>query len=184
MTICTMPHPFISLSRRARGRAQRAFGMLEAMISSAIVGLLLVAVLNSVGASAMSQQRTAEARRGQLLASALMSEILQQAFTEPTDAPMFGREAGESLRSQLDDVDDYNGYSTSPPVDRGGAAIAGADGWTQSVTVAWAKAGAFDQTGNSSDNVKRITVTLRKGSTIVTLTALRTLGWDKCVKTP
>ena len=58
---------------------------------------------------------------------------------EPDDTPAFGREAGESSssRAAYDDVDDYHGWSGSPPVEKDDAAIANAAGFTRIVKPAF-----------------------------------------------
>ncbi len=140
----------------------RAFTIVEAMLSTIIVAVMFVAALNTVGASRLTQHRTALASRGQLLAQSLLSEILRQSYQEPTDTPAFGRETGElaTSRANYDDVDDYQGWAASPPQNKDGTVVTNAANWKQKVTVEWVDPAHPQQVTGSESGAKRITVTL------------------------
>jgi len=154
-----------------------AFTLVEAVLSLVIVGAVLVAALSTVGASRLSQQRTSQYSRGQLLAESLMAEILRQDYQDPNDPPVFGCESGESTstRADFDDVDDYNGWSSSPPTAKDGTQLAGLSGWQRSVTVQWVDPADITQVQASETNTKRITVTVScNNKQVGSLTAIRT----------
>lgn len=168
--------------RRADNRgktpaARRAISLVEAVVSIAIVGLMLAAVLNTVGAAVVTREHASEQARAVLLADDLLAEILQQAYEEPIDAANFGRESGEtsSSRAAYDDVDDYDDWSASPPQLKDGTAIAELDGWTRRVKIDYVTSSNLLTSTASDTGVKRITVTV-SGSHIadVTLVAVRT----------
>ena len=163
-----------ALRRRTLG-----FTLIEAAISIVLVGLLLVAALNTLGATAISKRIIEHQAQGHLLAAALMAEILSQAYEEPVDNVAFGREAGESGggRTEWDDVDDYEGWSATPPETKDEVELAGYDQWTRSVEVAWADPTSLNELrGNTG--VKRITVTASfKGVPAAELVAIRTEAW-------
>lgn len=169
------------LGRTDRGHAMGAgFTLIEAVMSILIVGLMLVAALNTVGASKVAQARNAEQVIGPMLAQDLMSEILSQAYEEPVSSVSFGRETGEysSSRPEYDDVDDYNGWSSSPPETKSNSNLSYLTGWSREVSVAWASTLDPQLTSVTATGIKRITVTVKyQGRTITTLTALRTDGW-------
>jgi len=153
------------------------FTLVEAVVSLVIVAGMLVAALNTVGASRLSQQRTSQYSRGQLLAEALMAEILRQDYLDPNGTPVFGTEPGESniTRADFDDVDDYDGWSSSPPVAKDGTPLAGLSGWQRSVTVQWVDPADITQVQASETNTKRITVTVScNNKQVGSLTAIRT----------
>ena len=78
-----------------------------------------------------------------------------------------------------DDVDDYDGWSGSPPEYKDGTVIPDLDGWARHVTVAWVKATDLSLTSGSETNVKRITVTVTYNDMeVASLTAVRTLARD------
>jgi len=139
-----------------------AFTIVEAVISTVIVAVMFVAALNTVGASRLTQHRASLVSRGRLLAESLMSEILRQDYQEPDAVPVFGRESGElaTTRAAYDDVDDYHGWSASPPVARDGAPLANTTGWKRTVQVEWVDPADPKQVETTESSVKRITVTV------------------------
>ncbi|MFQ5413798.1 MAG: prepilin-type N-terminal cleavage/methylation domain-containing protein [Phycisphaerae bacterium] len=163
-------------SRRCHDRRLRAFSLIEVTIAAVIVAVMLVAALNTTGAVRVGQYQAIDESRGQGLAQDLMTEILRQAYEDPTD-PKFGRESGESKnpRSDYDDVDDYDGWSASPPEYRDGTSLVGVDNWTRSVTVEFVVINDVAGSASGSDTgVKRITVTVKRGNvSVASLVAVR-----------
>jgi MSHA pilin protein MshD len=150
-------------SRRSRRRSSwAAFTLVEAVVSMLVVGVMMVAVLGTVGASSRGLQSMQERGKGALLARQLMSEIMVQYYEEPLDTVIFGKESGESgsSRAGYDDVDDYNGWSASPPQNKDGTVIPNLDGWARRVAVEWAVSADLAQKAASDTGIKRITVTV------------------------
>lgn len=118
-------------------RRRRAFTILEVIVSLAVMSLMLVTALHMMGsanAARVSQRwRSEAAARGH----ELMAEIMQAAYADPDGGTGIGLDGGESpsSRSTWDDVDDFHGWSSSPPKRADGEALAGLAGWTRSVTV-------------------------------------------------
>ena len=162
-------------SRRAGG-----FSLAEAVVSVLIVGGLLVASLNALGAARIGQYKLLEQNRGPLLAQALMSEILQQPYQDAQSPGGFGLEAGEGStgRADFDDVDDYDGWSVGPPRNRDGSTIPGLEGYQRSVHVVWADPADLAQASANPTGIKRIKVTVqRDGRVIAEPFAIRTAAW-------
>jgi type II secretory pathway pseudopilin PulG len=159
---------------------QRALTLAEAVVSMVIISVMLVAALNSVGASRTTQQKIADRSRGFLLAEDLMSEILRQDYEDADLAPgsfgLGGDEVGDGSRSLWDDVDDYDGWSASPPQQKDGTVIPDLAGWGRSVTVARAEPGDFEAIAPATDTgVKQIRVDVTyEGAVVVSLVAVRT----------
>jgi hypothetical protein len=155
------------------------FSVIEAVLSTLVIGVMLVAVLNTVGAARTAQVWNADHVRAAHLAGTLLAEIVDRAYAEPAEQRLFGPEASELLarRSAYDDVDDYNGWSKSPPEGDDGAAIPGYTGWTRSVAVAWVTPADPSATSLVETGLKRITVTVsRRGVKLAEITALRAAG--------
>ena len=70
-------------------------------------------------------------------------------------------------RTGFDDVDDYDGWSSTPPQDRSGTVRSDLAGWTREVSVKWVK--PADPTGvtASDEGVKRIIVTVKKDGVVL-----------------
>jgi type II secretory pathway pseudopilin PulG len=141
-------------------RRQVGFTLMEAVISTVIVAVMLVAALNTVGASKITQHKASLVSRGRMLAESLMSEILQQSYQEPGETYVFGRESGESdtSRAAYDDVDDYHGWTESPLVAKDGTALPNSANWRRTVTVEWVDPLKPKIWKNHETGAKRITV--------------------------
>jgi len=115
----------------------RGLSLIEVIASTLIVGLMMVAALNSLGAATQSAESIGNRAVALALADELMAEIAQLPYEDPTQTAVFGRETGEaaSPRSDFDDVDDYNGWDQSPPQYRDGALIPDRTMWRQLVQV-------------------------------------------------
>lgn len=162
---------------------RHGLSLAETVISIAIVGIMLVAALNTVGASQMTQKSMSDRSRAVLLAQDMMSEILRQAYQDPDSEPgSFGLDSGEvgdGSRSLWEDVDDYDGWSATPPERKDGTVIPGLEGWGRSVQVAWANPANLSQKAGSDTRVKRITVAVsRDGVVVASMVAIRTGAAD------
>ena len=116
---------------RLRRLASRGFTLIELVIfivvvAAGVAGILAVYV-NTVKSSADPLAR----KQALAIAEALLEEITMKEFSNPS-----GGYSGSS-RALFDDVDDYNGYSTSGGmVDPAGNAISGLSGYDVSPAVA------------------------------------------------
>lgn len=166
-------------ARRPAGAA--AFSMIEVAVSLVIVGGLMAAALNVVGAAVRTDQLTMDSARGLLLAEDLMAEIVLKAYSEPSGGTAIGTNAGEASatsRAAFDDVDDYHGWTETPCRLVDGTPIAGTTGWSRSVSVAWVSVAAPGTTSGSETGLKQITVEVRRDGRLVgRVTALRGRAW-------
>lgn len=145
----------------------------------AVIGVMLVAALNTVGASQAAHKRMGDRSRAMLLAQELLYEILQQNYEDPDLAPgSFGLgadEVGDGTRTLWEDVDDYAAFSETPPRRKDGAVIPGFDGWRRTVEVKWVRFADPTVNENYDTRVKRVTVTVTyQDAPLAVLTALRT----------
>lgn len=152
---------FGRLSVMRRGSRRGGFTLVEAMFSMLIVSVMTVAVLNTLGSAATADRVHAAERRRPALAMELMAEVLATSYVDGSD-PVFGPETGEAgtSRADFDDVDDYHGWSSSPPEQRDGTAISGLTGWTRAVTVQYVSPTDVETTVGANQGLKRITVTV------------------------
>ena len=155
----------ICLRHQHSNRRRSAFTLVEATISLLIVATMLTAALATVGTSSRNRDQQQEMLRGATLARRLMSEIVAQKYQQPNaTTTVLGPETGET-RATFNDVDDYAGYTDSPPVDQSGTAISGYTGWSRSVEVKWADPATLLPAATQSETgVKRIVVTVTSPS--------------------
>lgn len=137
----------------------RGFTIVEATLSVAIVGILLVASTATFGSIARARKQQVESRTAYLLAQQLMAEIMQCYFQQQGATPTFGPVAGQT-RSSFNYVDAYNGYSANPPTSQAGIALAGYAGWTESVSVGFVTPSAPATIVANSTTLKMIAVTV------------------------
>lgn len=134
--------------------------MLEATAATIIVGLSMVASMRAVRSSITAQRRAAEVEKAAYLASAMIAEIKELAYQNPTTPVSFGPESGETGRNTFNDVDDYNGWTESPPQNPDGTVLPDLSAWTRKVTVAWVAPTNVTQTSLVETGAKLITVSV------------------------
>ena len=149
--------------RRPGCRRRRGMTLIEAVISLAIVAVMMVAALQTVGNTARSRQAQASLRRGPSLARDLMAEILPNRYVDTGASPVFGPETGEGAggtRANFDDIDDYHGWSETTIQVKDGTALTDLTGWSRSVDVVYVTATDLDTPVGTDTGLKRITVTV------------------------
>jgi MSHA pilin protein MshD len=147
--------------------SKAAFTLVEAAMSVLIVGVMLVAALQTIGASARDSVLQHEQCKATALAEQLLTEIVQCRYTDPNE------ESGET-RATWDDVSDYHGLNEDPPLSRKGIPLAGYTGWQRTVTVRLADPNNLSSQPGSDLGLKAITVTVvSPAGKSTTLTALR-----------
>jgi MSHA pilin protein MshD len=162
----------------ANSSCRRGFTLVEATIALLVVSVMMVAAMSVAGQSARSRTVQQEQVRGEALARQLLSEIMQMPYQQAgATTTVLGPETGET-RSTYNDVDDFNGWSESPPQYASGTAIPGFTGWKRTAKVEW-----LSVTGTTlpivtvsliETGLKRITVTVTALSgKVTTLVGLR-----------
>ncbi len=163
-------------------RTRPAFGLLEVVISTFIVGVLLVVALNGVGSATSGQAANGQRSRAHLLAQALMAEIFELHYREPDDAAVFGPESGEGTggtRNGFDDVDDYHGWTASPPLEKDGTPLPDLAAWQRSASVDYVNPNIHGNVVGSDQGTKLVTVSVsRNGTTMATLRTIVTDAWQ------
>jgi len=116
------------------GSRRDGFSLVEAMVAIAITAMagsvLLLGMTSSVDTAEDAQRRTI----AQGLANQGLDEVLGARYMEygcsPYDTTLQpgGSEKATGTRELYDDIDDYNGWKASPPVDRWGVELGTDDG--------------------------------------------------------
>ena len=135
---------------------RRALTLIECVVALVIMSVMLVASLNTVGAS----------RLGQFKNGCGLS------YEDPQGGgAVFGPETGETF--PFDDVDDYANWSGQVK-DPNGASLPGLGNWTWSVSVDRVDPLDITQVRTAETGLKRITVTVRSaGQPVATAVALK-----------
>jgi hypothetical protein len=168
----------IKVAKRSRQRGRRASSLAELVVTTVLVGVLMTAALSSTGQSLLSQRKCGDRVIGRYLSQSLLADIQAKTFKDP-DAivPLLGLDLGETLglQSSYDDVDDYHGYSESPPKKPDGTPLSGYAGWSRTVEVESLDPVTLAVSTSADTGIKRIKVTAAyNGVTIHSIYGLRT----------
>ena len=155
----------------------RSFTMIETVLAVALISVMFLAVMQTIGAAKANEFKITRQHGALLLAQGLMCEILNQPYDEVDGAGVFGCEAGEASgnRQHYDDVDDYDGWLSSPPVYADGTAIGHETKYHREVMIEWVDPYDLRVVSSSETGAKRIRVVVRfNDQPVMELHAIRT----------
>lgn len=153
--------------------SRRGLSMVETVVSLMVVGVLLAAALNTVGATMAVRQQAEDMELAAWLAQDLMAEILAAEYGDE-NVSATGEEMDDGDREDFEEVNDFQGLVESPPVMRDGTAIPWAAGLTRSVMIVDAHPQASGIEGLAK-KMKCIRVTVSRGSrTLIAIEAAST----------
>ena len=169
--------------KQRRQIAKHAFTLVEVVLTILIVGVGLVASVRALPVLLQVSKATETHMVAQQLATDMLAEIAMLPYEDPDGTVKFGREIGEPAnnRSDFDDIDDYDGWTKSPPQKKDGQTEPDCTGYTRSVIVESTNPNDFNNIeGDSLDKPKRITITVsRTGMTPIVITTVRLKGSNR-----
>ena len=143
-------------------RRHSGFTLIEVIIFIVVVGVAMAGVLLVMNTVVKSSADPLVRKQALAIADSILEEVLQKEFTDAI--------VGETLRSTMDDVSDYDGktqtlFNSASP----GGWPAALDGYSVTITV------VNDTTviGSATLPAKRVTVTVGRGSESVALVGYR-----------
>jgi Tfp pilus assembly protein PilV len=104
-------------SRASRQRPRRGFTLIEAAMTTVIIGVGCVAMLRLLGAGTLANQDGAELTTAMNLAGNVRECMTGVAYTDPANPTHWGTESGETTYASYNDIDDFDGKTFSPPID-------------------------------------------------------------------
>jgi len=158
------------IAGRPRPHGASGFSLVELVLAMALVSGLMVAALSTLAASRAGRVQLDDWSRGQALAEALLTEAVSKDYADPGGLNLIGLELDEVLgvgRTTFDDVDDYDGYSASPPEAVDGSDLSGFDGWRITADVDWVLPSSPGTASGSNTGLKRVVVTVQRGPRVV-----------------
>jgi hypothetical protein len=166
---------------RRSGKTSRAgVSLIEVTAAVLLVSIMLAAAMRSVAVARIVDYKSAQVARGKLLAQGLLAEIIELPYQDPIVVTVtLGPDAAnlETSRSTYNDVDDYNGYSETPPKNKDGTNLStDLTNWGRSVVVEWVSPSNLTGSASGSEtHCKRVTVTVTyNGSKVATMVGVRT----------
>jgi len=161
--------------------SRRGLTLAESVVAMTILSVLGVAAVNTLAAARLDRVWTRQYATAHQLAAAMLAEILEKPYADPeAGVGSFGLDAGElaSDRLTFDDVDDYNGWTSSPPKRADGNSIAGATDFTRAVQVVRVTTAAPGTAVAVETGLKRIQVDVSLGGErLVRLYGMRSSVW-------
>ncbi|MCH2118809.1 MAG: hypothetical protein MK161_14040 [Pirellulales bacterium] len=156
----------------------RGVSLLETMISTLLVGVILVASMKTVGAVMQQRNSTTDDQQAVWLAQELLAEILEKEYADPhSTSPTFGPEETGS-RHNYNDVDDFHTWNKKPPEQRDGTPLNHLAGWRRRVVVEYVDPDNPAIPLDHDAGVKRITVNVYKNGRLLSrLQSLRSTAW-------
>ncbi|MCG3181599.1 MAG: hypothetical protein BIFFINMI_03997 [Phycisphaerae bacterium] len=142
--------------------------LIEAALTTVIIGVAVVALLAVMGAGTRSNAGSRDLVRAIFLAQEVR-EMLAPLPMREEGSTTFGAESGETSLAAWDDLDDFNGRSFSPPVNAQRQTLSGQEwsDWRQQISVESVDpnnlAGHLTVPQGSTDFV-RVTVRIYKGT--------------------
>jgi prepilin-type N-terminal cleavage/methylation domain-containing protein len=118
-------------------RSRRGFSLVEVAVATALVGGILVAALDCVGAVVSARHKTADGAAGALRAQQLAAEILSLPVLDPDDGALtLGPDSGEDdgTRSLFDNLGDYCDWRAIPQ-NRAGNKVSGMETFMETVSI-------------------------------------------------
>ena len=155
--------------------------MAETIVSTLLVGMVLVGTIQIVGPTVRSGTVMADKVVASNLARELSDEIATKYFksTVEDDLDFIGTESGASRRF-FDDIDDYHGLSNTPPQLSNERTLTQLAGWTRTVKVAHADLNNPSVDSGAYTGLKRVTITVRKdGVTLAEMVSLHSHAADQ-----
>ena len=114
---------------------RRGFTLIEAALTTVIVGVAILALMGLSGALTGQNANAGQSTTAMLLASNVQEAMAGLSFNDPAYAnTYFGPEAGETLAS-YNDVDDFDGKTLSPPIDAARQTVPDLSQYSQVISV-------------------------------------------------
>jgi len=152
-------------------QTNHAFTLVETVVSMLLVAFVIVSTLSIVGPIARSSTVQADKLVAANLANEMAEEIGSKLFIDPAaesqDALGIDKDDSVFIRSMYDDIDDFHGWSSSPPKNSFGGPYTSMKEWTRSVTVMHVMLADPSAESKTNTGLKKVTVEVSKNGTVL-----------------
>lgn len=164
------------MSLHNANRERNGLSIVEVVISTLLVGMVVVGSLSMLGASVRSHEYSSDMAKGPLLAEAMLAEVMSMPYYDPDSGSGSNNTNSGELsvtRADFDDVGDYDDWTTSTVQDKQGNPIPQYSGWSREVQVDWGNQITAGKWSFWDTGAKRILVTVTSPSGV----SITRLGW-------
>lgn len=146
---------------------QRGLSLIELIMFIIIVGVGIAGILSVFNVTVRSSGDPVQAKQALAVAESLLEEIVLKDFS---NSGYVAACPGTCNRSLFDDVQDYNGYTSTGVMDDAGSAISSLSSYNVSVAVATPGAAIG---GVVAANIRQVTVSVTGGGQTYSLTGYK-----------
>ena len=145
------------------------FTLAEVLVAVVVIVIALVPLITVLGQGVKRGKDPQKITVANFLAQDLMEEIMCKKFdedpTNPDTTVNLGPDSGETRSGNpttrnYDDVDDYDGYTETPPKEVDGTVMTDYTGYTRSVVVDYVSETNLDLVSTAITRFKRVSVTV------------------------
>jgi type II secretory pathway pseudopilin PulG len=150
-----------------RNHGPRGFTLIEASLTTIIVGVAFLAMLQLFATGTKVQATDIQLTSGLSLIKNVHEMALGLAFRSASTPAVWGLDADDDPNSPADwdDINDLAGQTFDPPIDGGGHPIADMDGWKQTIQVRNVDPNGLETLlPNGSSNAVQFTVIVTHGT--------------------
>lgn len=152
-----------------RRRSERGYMMVEALLTAAVIGIALTALVSVTAMTVKANLNSEAANVSAYLSQKLLEEIRLRKWDERTPTPprltrnrsAIGTDGGvESAtdKTTYNDIDDFHGWTEAPPRDPMMRATTGFSLYSSSVSVSYVNTATLATETNSRTDYKRVSV--------------------------
>ena len=121
------------------GRPDGGFSLIEALVTTIIIGIGVGALMTSVGSGTRNNAAGRDLTQASLLAQEMREWTVKLPFSDqdPGDVDNPPGPDGTDPQTFVDDLDDLLNVTYSPPRDGQGLSITDMAGWSQTIALTW-----------------------------------------------
>lgn len=150
--------------KRADLNAPRGFTLIEVTMAILLIGVISVVLAGFYSVLFNVPVEIVVKNKANNLASAAIEDIKCRDWEDPAGPGPLGIDAGENAanKTTFDDIDDFNGYTESPPRYMDGTVMPGMSGFSVNAAVSYVDDN-LNVSAAATDR-KRVTVTVKKNN--------------------
>ncbi|MBL4809769.1 MAG: type II secretion system protein [Phycisphaerales bacterium] len=152
-------------------QSRQAITLAETVVSILLISFVLVSTLQIVGPISRSSSLQADRLVAANLANELAEEIATKLYVDDnaTDPDDIGIDADDTVsnRTAFDDIDDYNEWTSSPPMMSFGTSNTSLTGWTRSVKVRHVLTNDPSTSSPTDTGLKKVVIRVRKDGVLL-----------------
>ncbi len=153
---------------KQKAKINAGFSYVEIIMTTVVMAILVVAGMQLSGSIGRSTLEAVNQDIANRLALEMMIEMKNLAYKDAQYPDHFGPEFDEITGSRVnyDDIDDYNGWQSMPPVDKTGGS-AGPDDLSRSVEISYVNASQFSVISADDQGFKSIIISVHRGTKLL-----------------